>query len=487
MRTVASRLRRPSIAALALLASAIVIALAALVSGGVPAGAAPATDDTPDPAVAPDAASDGVVDVIEVSGLIDPITADFVSRSVASAEADGSVALILQLDSTGAVITDGELTELARTLRGATVPVTVWVGPSGAEAKGGAAELALAADSLSIAQGSEIGDIGSQRLSVGEFGDLTAGRAEVLIDGVVDAERAEELGIVDRISPTLREELIGTAGVRTQEVEQDGVEQVELLTTTRLSQLPLPSQLLHTVASPAVAYLLLVLGLGLLLFEFFTAGVGVAGVVGAGSLVLASYGVAVLPHSGLGLGLILFSMFAFAVDVQTTVPRVWTGVGVACFVAGSLMLFTEVRTPWLTLVVGIGGMLLAMISGMPSMVRSRFATPTIGRESMIGQEGEAVEAVDPDGTVRIDGALWRARTNRATPVAVGEGVRVVAIDGPVLEVEPESGGAVDYRERRSSAGAAGVGPEGEQAVSEQRSSQEGSPAVEGPAGGAPQG
>jgi membrane-bound serine protease (ClpP class) len=68
---------------------------------------------------------------------------------------------------------------------------------------------------------------------------------------------------------------------------------------------------------------------------------------------------------------------------------------------------------------------------------------------MIGLLGEAVADVDPEGTVRIRDALWRAETNRATPIREGEPVRVVAIEGLVLEVEPEAGGARDYRERRS--------------------------------------
>jgi membrane-bound serine protease (ClpP class) len=81
------------------------------------------------------------------------------------------------------------------------------------------------------------------------------------------------------------------------------------------------------------------------------------------------------------------------------------------------------------------------------MVRTRFSTPTIGREWMVGELGRAVGDVDPDGTVLIREALWRARVNRATPVPAGETVRVVALDGPVLEVEPEEGGARDYRDR----------------------------------------
>jgi membrane-bound serine protease (ClpP class) len=98
---------------------------------------------------------------------------------------------------------------------------------------------------------------------------------------------------------------------------------------------------------------------------------------------------------------------------------------------------------WITLVAGVMGMTIAMIAGMPAMVRARFSTPTIGREWMIGEEGEARTAIAPDGTVLVRGAPWRARTNRATPIAAGGRVRVVALDGLLLEVEPEEGGARD--------------------------------------------
>jgi len=93
--------------------------------------------------------------------------------------------------------------------------------------------------------------------------------------------------------------------------------------------------------------------------------------------------------------------------------------------------------------------MLAFIVGMPSMVRTRFATPTIGREWMIGQTGVAVENIDPEGLVEVGNARWRARTNRATPVSVGDPIRVAAIDGITLEIEPLEGAARDYREHRT--------------------------------------
>jgi membrane-bound serine protease (ClpP class) len=167
---------------------------------------------------------------------------------------------------------------------------------------------------------------------------------------------------------------------------------------------------------------------------------------------LGFYGLGALPERGWALGLILFSFVAFAVDVQVGLPRLWTGVGLVAFSIGSVFLFPtfdqqSLRVSWLTLLVGIGGIALTYISGMPSMTRTRFATPTIGRERLIGETGRAVTDIAPDGAVQIGESRWKARTNRATPVKAGEVARVVAIDGVVLEVEPEAGGARDYRER----------------------------------------
>ena len=82
------------------------------------------------------------------------------------------------------------------------------------------------------------------------------------------------------------------------------------------------------------------------------------------------------------------------------------------------------------------------------MVRTRFSTPTIGRDWMIGEIGEVASDVDPDGVIVLRGAQWRARTNRATPIVKGDQARVVEIDGLLLEIEPIEGGATDYRERR---------------------------------------
>ena len=185
-----------------------------------------------------------------------------------------------------------------------------------------------------------------------------------------------------------------------------------------------------------MAYLLFVIGLALVLFELFTAGVGVAGMVGAGALVLGCYGLAALPTNPVAIGLLLLAMLGYGIDVQTGIPRVWSGIATLSFVAGSFTLYDGLSLSWITLLVAIAGMTAAMIGGMPAMVRTRFSTPTIGREWMVGETGTSMGRVAPDGIVTVRDAPWRARTNRATPIEASQPVRVVSIDGLLLEVEP---------------------------------------------------
>lgn len=414
------------------------------VSAGVVLGASPSG------AQSGSCGEKGCARVLEVSGLIDPVMVDFVESGVAEAQRVAGVrAVVLTLNSPGVVVDDDRFVRFAEALRRSTVPVTVWVGPSGSEALGGAAELVAALPGSTMANGSRIGEVGEPRVAAAG-GNTFEGDLRRLRTSTVDADEAERLGLIDRVVPVAGEHLAGLPGVESRITEdKDGRQTRELETVPVVAKLPLIDQLFHTVASPAVAYLLLAVGIGLLIFEFFTAGVGVAGVLGAASALAAGYGLGVLPTRTWAVVLLLGAGIAFAIDVQAGVPRFWSGIGMIAWMVGSLYLFSGVTLPVLALVTGIVGMGVAMLSGMPAMVRSRFGTPTIGRERMIGAMGSAVTAVSPEGTVRIDGGLWRARTNRATPVAEGEPVRVVAIDGLTLEVEPEEGGAVDYRDARS--------------------------------------
>ncbi len=382
----------------------------------------------------------GHVAVIEVSGLLDRVLVDFVRTEIADAERDGALALVLQLNSGGAVVAEDRLDDLVEEIESAQVPVDVWVGPSGSKATGDATEVLAAARTVGVAPKSRI------EVTRSLLGDRSLDGAAAVGDKV-GAETAVELGLADNDAPTIGEFILGLDGVESRVVGEGEDRRREPVTQARFGQLPLTGQLMHTVASPPVAYLLFAIGLGLIVFELFTAGIGIAGMVGAGSLVLGCYGLASLPTNPVGVGLLLLAAFGYAIDVQTGVPRAWSVIATLAFALGSLVLYDGVSLSWIPLVAGIVGMALAMVGGMPAMVRTRFSTPTIGREWMIGEVGTAVGAVAPDGIVMVRDAPWRARTNRATPIEAGAEVRVASIEGLLLEVEPLEGAARDHRDR----------------------------------------
>lgn len=446
-----ARSKRRTILACAVMALSSVAILAPVTASGAPVGG-----------VVPDVADDRVVDlaqaddaldgasqvrIIEVSGLIDPVMADFLLRELDQAEADEVLGVVLQLDSKGSVIDAVDYIGLASRLQDSTVPIAMWVGPSGSVAYGGAAELLGVADVVGVAGGSRIGETGESRLPEATFEPPFGSATQRLVDNSITAQEAIDLGI--SVGPIETSSVLREFVAQLPEYQaptQDSTSTVGL-SQPQFRQLPLTLQLFHTVASPEVAYLFFVGGLALLVFELFTAGVGIAGGLGAFLLVLGSYGLSVLPVRSVAVAALVLALLAFAVDIQTNIPRLYTAIGMLLFVFGTFALYDGVSMSIITAGVGVVGAALYAYSGMPSMVRTRFSSPTIGRSWIIGELGEATSDIDPEGTVRIKDAPWRAVTNRATPLQAGDRVRVVGLDRMLLEVEPEAGGAKDYRDR----------------------------------------
>ncbi|HEY7105805.1 MAG TPA: NfeD family protein [Acidimicrobiia bacterium] len=418
----------------------------------------------------------GGIDVVQVEGYFDPANESLVRDSIADANKRGSSLLIFQLSSSGAI--DAGVRDIVRAINRSDVPVAVWVGPSGANAKGATTLLLEAAHLAYVSPNSGAGpghplqldDPGAS--TTAEVADQlaalarTRGRdpdgARKLAARRLGSAAARAVGATDGVEPTIGELIVSLDGKTVTTAAGD----VKLSTAkvigtgqdrrrqpnqeVRFRRLDLGGQVLHRLISPSIAYFLFVAGLALLVFEFYTAGVGLAGLVGALCVIGAFVGFSHLPVQWWAFALLLVATFGFAVDVQVGSLGVWTVIGTIALGAGSLFLYggsSHLRPAWWVLLVVTLGMVLFMVGGMSAMVRSRFSTPTIGREGMVGELGTAEVPVDPDGVVLIRGARWRARTNRATPVAAGETVRVVAVEGLVLEVEPPEGGARDYRDR----------------------------------------
>ena len=207
----------------ALLALALLLLVAAPASARPTAGAQ--DDDGPT----------GRALVVKVSGLLDPVLVDFVSRSIVQAEEEDAVALTLQLNSGGATVPQEQITALTEQMQSADVPVAVWVGPSGSKALDEAAQLVYAAADSGMAPGTTV--------TAPDGRDL-------------DDEEAVDEGVVDRAAPTIGLFNVELDGFESRVVDgEDGRPTREPVTPTVFSQLPLPSQLAHTMASPAVAFL----------------------------------------------------------------------------------------------------------------------------------------------------------------------------------------------------------------------------------------
>jgi membrane-bound serine protease (ClpP class) len=430
------------------------------------------------------------IEVVQVDGLIDPPNATLIKDSIADANRKKVSLLVLKLGNGGAVDTDPA--PLVTAILRSRVPIAVWIGPSGSKAKGIAALLAAAAPINGVSNGSSIGpaaplrldDPGATRADAlrRELGALSQRNGRkyaggvALIDRSLSSTEAARIGATDRICPrvpgcaTLGEFVVGVSGrtVRTaagevkldtaklvrkdgKVVRSNGAVQRTPNQEVHFRKLDLGGQAVHTLVSPSIAYLLFAAGLALMVFEFFTISVGLAGGAGAVAVIGACVGFSHLPVHWWAIALLLVAMFGYSIDVQAGRPAAWTVIGTAAFVAGSLFLYggsSRLDVHWWVLAIVILGVLVFMAGAMPVAVRSRFSTPTVGREGLIGEMGEAAVDVSPDGVVMVRGARWRARTNRATPIRAGDAIRVIEVVGLVLEVEPETGGAKDYRERR---------------------------------------
>ncbi len=387
-------------------------------------------------------------DVVQISGFLDGIVADYIEKSISRAERSGSGGLILQVNSTHSVIDDERLVELAEAISASEVPVYAWVGPSGSKAEGGVAQLVATTDELAVTIGSHFGKTGDLVIPEEFFMPAFVAAADALADGTVNEQGVIEIGLADRDSPTLGFFALDLPGF-VSEIDTSGDAAVRVpVSAIRFSKLSVFDGWMHSFASPAMAYLLFLIGAALLIFEFYTAGIGIAGAVGAFCFVIGSFGLDVLPTRTWALALLVIAMLGYAIDVQTGVPQLWSVIATLALVVGSLFLYEGTSLSWITLLAGILGISMSMISGMPAMIRTRFGTPTIGREWMIGSMGAAAEDIKKEGVVVIDGAPWKARVNRTTPIAKGDPVRVVSIEGLYLEIEPEEGGARDYRDMR---------------------------------------
>ncbi len=413
--------------------------------------------------------------VIDVEGAIGPAIADHMVRGLAQAEAAGAEMVVLRIDTPGGL--DGSMRDMIKAVLAASVPVVGYVSPGGARAASAGTYLLYATHVAAMAPGTNLGaatpvQIGGPGLPgmpegqdapgdepVADSG--TAMERKIVNDAVAyiqslaqlrgrNAEWAEqavrsgaslaaadalELGVIDLVEPSLESLLRSLEGrsVRIGDVDQ-------VLQTAGLAVYRHPvdwrSEFLAVITDPNIAYILMLVGIYGLILEFYNPGLGVPGVVGAVSLLLALYAFQVLPISYAGLGLILLGVALMVAEAFAPSFGILGLGGISAFVIGSVMLMDtevpgyQIALPTIIAVALFSAVLLIAALGL--ILRARRQQVVSGTEHMIGMLGQVESMVGPIPMVRFEGELWEARC--ADELVPMDRVRIEAVEGVTLQV-----------------------------------------------------
>ena len=422
------------------------------------------------------------VKVAEIRGAISPATADYFLRALGEAQRARADLLVLKLDTPGGL--DSSMREMIQGILASDVPVAVWVAPSGARAASAGTYLLYAAHVAAMAPGTNLGAATPVAIGIGggkpgeekpekgkgegkddappgnamerkavhdasayirslaqlrgrnaEWGERAVREAESL-----SADEAVERKVADFIAADLPALLRGAEGRKVAVASGEvtlalGAAAVETIGRNW------KERLLAAIADPNIALILMMLGVYGLLFEFYTPGFGVSGIIGSICLLLALYALAMLPVNAVGALLLVLGLGLMATEAFVPSFGAFGIGGIVAFVAGALMLI-EGDVPGLQVslafIVPLAAVSALVLGGAGALaLRSRRRPVVSGVEAMLGTTAEALEAFEREGWVRASGERWRARS--AAPLACGERARIVAVEGLLLVVEPEVG------------------------------------------------
>ena len=398
------------------------------------------------------------VERADLVGDINTIMASYIEGAVSRADSDHADALLVVVNTPGGISTS--MDDIVTSLLNATVPVIVYVYPSGARAASAGLFVAQAADILAMAPGTNIGSAHPIDASGGDItGDLGA---KVLNDAVtrvrnlasmhgrnadwseqavrnsvnINAEDAVRLHVADlEVSDigTLMNEVDGRS------VSRPGRTLILHTAGASIDDRPMPfwQIFLNALIDPTIAALLiLVAGYGIIT-ELSTPGAILPGVVGGVAAILAIVSLANLPVNIAGALLMLLALILFIADLKANTHGILSVGGVFALVLGMAFL---VNTGPIGLgvnpvvVVGAGIVTLAFFLLFVRKVWEARRQPAFGgAESIVGSLGEAREELAPEGLVFVSGALWRAVAS-PEPIHAGSPVRVVGRDGLQLQV-----------------------------------------------------
>lgn len=375
--------------------------------------------------------SGGIVHLL-LDGSINPVSKDLVLRAIAQAEEEQAELLVIELNTPGGLgesMRDIVIAELA-----SSVPIVVFVGPAGARAASAGVLITLAADVAAMAPGTNIGAAHPVDLmGGGEEQDETM-TEKITNDAVAFAKSvAEERGRnVEWAEAAVRESSSLTAlealDQRVIDLVADDLD--DLL--ARLDGYALPDgrtlhtsgctitkirptlreRLLNYLADPNIVYILFILGLYGLIYEFFHPGIGFGLAAGGICLILAFLGLQILPVNTVGVALILFGALLMVLDAFTPTNGILTTGGVIALLVGSFTLFDiqnrAIGLSWATVFLTVGTITALFVFIVSKGLLIQRKRPVTGKDGMIDLVGTAKSDLDPAGTVFVHGEYWHA-------------------------------------------------------------------------------
>ena len=397
--------------------------------------------------------------VVDVNGMVHPITAEIVGGALAQAKDENASLVVVRLNTPGGLM-DAMRATIEKMLA-SPVPVVTYVAPSGGRAASAGFFLLEAGDVAAMApgtatgaahpvlMGAEMDAVMKQKVENDAAAYLRSicvkrGRNSALAETAVlesksfTEREALDRKLVDLVAPGERQllaELDGRAVTRfdgtVTTLHLAGAEIVEY-------QLTLREKIVAGIADPNIALVLLVIGALGIYVEFSSPGLIAPGVLGGIMVLLGLSAISVLPINWLGAALMALACTLFVLEVKFTSHGILGAGGALAMVLGAVMLIDspapELRIHWSTALAVTLPFSAITVFLLTIAVRARRNKVATGGEGMIGQIGEALTALEPEGKVFVHGEYWDAVAVR--PVAAGARVKVTAIDRLKLTVEP---------------------------------------------------
>ncbi len=402
------------------------------------------------------AAATGEVRIIEVADAIGPGVAVYIKESIAEAEDDQAVCIVIALDTPGGLAS--AMREIVMAILASRVPVVVYVSPSGARAASAGVMITMAADIAAMAPGTNIG----AAHPVGAGGrEIDKTMSDKVVNDMVAHARsvAEQRGRnADWVEKAIRESVAVT---ETEALEQNIIDLVakdmdDLIAqldgrdvadkgTLNLKDAPrqvvaegLRDKVLKAISDPNIAFILFLLGAAGLYFELSNPGAILPGVIGGICLILAIFAFQMLPVNYVGILLIALAMIFFILEIKITSYGMLSVAGVVSLFLGALMLYEgddpNVRLSWSVLIPTVGLISAFFVAVAGLAFRAQTATALTGQRGLVGQIGVVKQALEPEGKVFVHGELWQATAG--TPIEDGRKVRITGVEGLTLTVEP---------------------------------------------------